>query len=553
VDTWDQPVNNDWSYIDTAFGGVVGLNATGISAHTLTLTEYRPLIIEVTGAISNNVVYTIPSGIGGQWIVYNYTTDATGGPWTISFTCAGSGYSISCPRATTTNLMCDGVNVNFADGRPGSPGGSNTQVQYNNNGTLAGSSNFVFTGTNVGIGTASPTNSLHLYYNSTSQTSLNVEAGAAATYAPGIYLSDSRTGSVKQFQLSVGGYSNSFYVQDMTASAVRMLIDTNGNVGIGTTAPSGKLQVQVSGTSNPSFIAEDGLIVSSTAGSGYTNAINIVSGSTGTAKLKFSSSATNNLGYTNYDMTTNSMYFGTNSSERMRIDSSGNVGIGTSSPSSFGKFAVTGSAGTTYVGAGGDQLAFSKGGTNYISTATAGGQIQFQTGAGSNSMLIDSSGNVGIGTNLPSQLLQVAGTIYSSSGGFKFPDGTTQTTSAGVISLIAGANISLSGSTGNITISASSSGGTVTSVSTGIGLSGGPITTSGTISIVTTFSAVGTYAFLYYNGGTVASGSSVTSNGANLFPCDTNIANVSAVGSGQVWQCMGYMGGAAATLWLRTS
>jgi len=168
-------------------------------------------------------------------------------------------------------------------------------------------------------------------------------------------------------------------------------------------------------------------------------------------------------------------------------------------------------------------------------------------------MFLSNNGNVGIGTISPSQPLQVAGTIYSSSGGFKFPDGTTQTTSAGVVSLIAGANISLSGSTGNITISASSSGGTVTSVSTGIGLSGGPITTSGTISIVTTFSAVGTYAFLYYNGGTVASGASVTSNGANLFPCDTNIANVSAVGSGQVWQCMGYMGGAAATLWLRIS
>src|ERR1700728_3174454 len=34
--------------------------------------------------------------------------------------------------------------------------GSNTQVQYNNNGALAGSSNFVFTGTNVGIGTTAP-------------------------------------------------------------------------------------------------------------------------------------------------------------------------------------------------------------------------------------------------------------------------------------------------------------------------------------------------------------------------------------------------------------
>lgn len=46
-------------------------------------------------------------------------------------------------------------------------------------------------------------------------------------------------------------------------------------------------------------------------------------------------------------------------------------------------------------------------------------------------MYIRGDGNVGIGTTAPSQKLEVAGTIYSTSGGFKFPDGTTQTTAAG--------------------------------------------------------------------------------------------------------------------------
>jgi hypothetical protein len=48
-------------------------------------------------------------------------------------------------------------------------------------------------------------------------------------------------------------------------------------------------------------------------------------------------------------------------------------------------------------------------------------------GVGTEKVRITGAGNVGIGTTAPSQKLTVAGTIQSTSGGFKFPDGTTLT------------------------------------------------------------------------------------------------------------------------------
>ena len=93
------------------------------------------------------------------------------------------------------------------------------------------------------------------------------------------------------------------------------------------------------------------------------------------------------------------------------IDTSQNVGVNQTTPSTYGKFAVTGSAGTAYVTATGDGLAFSKAGINYIGTATASGYLQILTGAGQAAITIDTNKNVGIGTTSPSTY--TTGTVAS--------------------------------------------------------------------------------------------------------------------------------------------
>lgn len=98
------------------------------------------------------------------------------------------------------------------------------------------------------------------------------------------------------------------------------------------------------------------------------------------------------------------MTFYTGGSERVRIDTSGNVGIGTSSPS--GKFDLTGSLGKFTIDLSGTSVSLTYGSANYLRASSAGGNLRvggydfvsFETGSGfSERMRIGSSGNVLIG------------------------------------------------------------------------------------------------------------------------------------------------------------
>lgn len=103
---------------------------------------------------------------------------------------------------------------------------------------------------------------------------------------------------------------------------------------------------------------------------------------------------------------------------------------------------------------------------------------------------------------------------------------------------------SVNGNTGAVTVT--SNPGTVTSITAGLGLSGGTISTSGTIALVTTAGAVGTYAFLTTTSGNNAFGT--TRAGSQLYAASvslngspyayTDIVSAASAQSG-TWQCMG--------------
>jgi hypothetical protein len=131
------------------------------------------------------------------------------------------------------------------------------------------------------------------------------------------------------------------------ASAESMRLDSSGNLGIGTSAPTGRLEVVgASATGNITtvrnttatqfFIGGVSMLNAATANNFGVTVGTGVRDADGTDsfftinKVNFDTTFVSELAY--YDLSGEFWRFRTNNTERMRIDSSGNVGIGTSAP-----------------------------------------------------------------------------------------------------------------------------------------------------------------------------------------------------------------------------
>lgn len=138
---WDTPLNANFEIVDKAFGGTVTKNVTGLSG-TITLAEadYQNLVVAFTGTLSANLIYQVPAGVGGQWILSNAAT----GAFTITFGVA-SGTGVVVAASSRATVYSDGTNVYAANSA--SIPGSNTQVIYNSSGSLTGSNSLKFNGT----------------------------------------------------------------------------------------------------------------------------------------------------------------------------------------------------------------------------------------------------------------------------------------------------------------------------------------------------------------------------------------------------------------------
>ncbi len=110
--TWDQPVNADWAALDTCLGGYVVLTVTGVASgtYTLTLGQYQPPNIIISGTLGGNIAYVLPPGVGGFYSVLNQTS----GAFNITFGSSG-GSSVAIPQGGSTAVITDGATMRLWD------------------------------------------------------------------------------------------------------------------------------------------------------------------------------------------------------------------------------------------------------------------------------------------------------------------------------------------------------------------------------------------------------------------------------------------------------
>ena len=210
--------NNSSGNYNQAFGYLsLNKNTTGNSNQAM---GYRSLYWNTTGNL--NAAFGFYSG-----------NAITGSNNTVIGPLAGSNITIG-----SNNTILGGYTGLTA---PISQTGNNWVVLSDGTGTVR---QVIDSNGNVGIGTTSPFNTLHVS-SSTPGSQVTVQGTAAAGYTNMLLQGTGRT-----YAIGVGnssettyGVANKFAIGDNNASAVRMVIDSNGNVGIGTTAPLATLHV----------------------------------------------------------------------------------------------------------------------------------------------------------------------------------------------------------------------------------------------------------------------------------------------------------------------
>jgi hypothetical protein len=172
---WDVPLNANFGVLDAALGGNTTKSVTGVGTTPVVLTtaEYQKLILTLTGTLTANVNYQIPSSVGGQWIVRN----GTSGAFTVTISSGGGGTTFVAPQGFARTVYSDGTNIRASDDIVASV--PDTSVAYSSGGVLTGSTGLTYNGTRLAVTTTTAATN-------TATEALRLDSQSSGTPAAGI-------------------------------------------------------------------------------------------------------------------------------------------------------------------------------------------------------------------------------------------------------------------------------------------------------------------------------------------------------------------------------
>ncbi|MFP5385561.1 MAG: tail fiber domain-containing protein [Bacteriovoracia bacterium] len=424
--------------------------------------------------LSINSLLPSQTGNSGRFLTTNGTSTSWG---TVSASPAGANGQIQFNNSgafgASSNLFWDNTNSRLGIGGGGLSslsvsGGVSVGSTYV---SFAAPTNGLIVSGNVGIGTNAPGRRLEIQGggNSTYQIqssslaspapnsmypSMRVHAGSGDNYGAFYEFAANNSSAIPQSayigavsQAGASVYSPNIVIGQQTGSTAyseRFRIDSVGNVGIGTAAPQALLEIAGTGDKSALLIPRDSQFSRPTTPINgmirYNTSLNKFEGYEGGAWKDFiSSSGMTGSGTTN----TVPMFTGASAlGDSPIVVTSGRVSIGPA-PTYASQFAIKGpnpamtiedsdgagvaatgqisfrdSAGSEYARIGDGNIGNSdlllQSSTGGIKLTVFGSQSIIHTAGGAERMRLDSSGNLGIGTNAPSEKLHVIGNILAS-------------------------------------------------------------------------------------------------------------------------------------------
>jgi len=153
--TWGTKTNANLNLVEQLTGGYLSLAVAGSGTTALTIAEgaltgtAQQRVIELTGALTGSRILTLPLLTENFYFIKNSTTNAetlqlkavSGSGATVTWATGDKTWKIIYVDGVATNTGVYEIDVDTTS----SPGGSTTQVQFNNSGAFAGDADLTWT------------------------------------------------------------------------------------------------------------------------------------------------------------------------------------------------------------------------------------------------------------------------------------------------------------------------------------------------------------------------------------------------------------------------